>query len=63
MKYIYVLDYVLCHIYEIPISNKEHDINCYKLTEWLYKNYHLKYENIHYMVSNKKLEIEIIEKQ
>lgn len=61
MKYIYVFDYCLGHIYEIPISNKEYNKNLSKIFEWLYKNYHLKYENIHYMISNKKLEIETIE--
>lgn len=62
MKYIYVFDYCLGHIYEIPISEKEHDMNLPKLPEWLYRNYHLKSDNIHYMVSNNKLEIETIEK-
>ncbi len=62
MHYIYVLDYCLGHIYEIPINNKEYDMNLPKIPEWLYKNYHLKLDNIHYMVSHKKLEIETIEK-
>lgn len=62
MKYIYVLDYSLGHIYEIPITNKEHDMNLPKIPEYLYRNYHLKFDNIHYMVSDKKLEIETIQK-
>ena len=60
--YIYVFDYCLGHIYEIHISEKEYDINLPKLPEWLYRNYHLKSDNIHYVVSKDKLEIETIEK-
>lgn len=65
MKYIYVFDYCLGHIYEIQIdSNKLDKINdgLDKIDQYLYKNYHLKSSNIHYMVSNKKLEIETIDK-
>lgn len=61
-SYIYVLDYAAGHIYEIPISNKELSINLTRIPQWLYRNYHLKEDNIHYMVSDKKLEIETIEK-
>jgi len=59
MKYIYVFDYCLGHIYEIPIDEK---ICITNISEWLYKNYHLEDDNIHYMISKNKLEIEPIEK-
>lgn len=65
MKYIYVFDYVLNHIYEIPIDNNEFNKinnNTYTIYGYLYKNYHLKDTQIHYMVSDEKLEIELIEK-
>lgn len=62
MRYIYVFDYCLGHIYEILISEKEYNKNLSKIPEWLYKNYHLKSDTIKYMISNKKLEIETIEK-
>lgn len=61
-KYIYVLDYCFGHIYEIPISANELSLNLTKIPQWLYKNYHLKEDNIHYMVSDEKLEIETINK-
>ena len=63
MNYIYVFDYSLCHIYEIAIDEDElPKINDKYIELYLYKNYHSKIENINYMVSNYKLEIERIEK-
>lgn len=65
MIYIYVLDYCLGHIYEISIDKNEFDkINNGpdKIDQYLYKNYYLKSSEIHYMISDKKLEIETIEK-
>lgn len=62
MKYIYVFDYCSGSIYEITISKKELDMNRLKLLEWLYDNYHLRSDSIHYMISDTKLEIETIEK-
>ena len=62
IKYIYVFDYGFGHIYEIKISVKEFRLNLTKLSAWLYKNYHLKEDNISYMVSDTKLEIETINK-
>lgn len=61
-NYIYVLDYTAGHIYEIPISNKELSLNLTRIPQWLYKNYHLKEDSTHYMISDNKLEIETIEK-
>lgn len=61
-KYIYVLDYSFSHIYEIKISNQEFRLNLTKIPIWLYKNYHIKENNMSYMVSNTKLEIETINK-
>lgn len=61
-KYIYVFDYSFGHIYEIKISNQEFRLNLTKIPAWLYKNYHLKEDNISYMVSDTKLEIETINK-
>lgn len=61
-KYIYVFDYSFGHIYEIPITDEEYNKNQFKFYEWLYKNYHLKEDNISYMVSHEKLEIETINK-
>lgn len=61
MKYIYILDYSFDHIYEIIIS--EEKFNSIKdIDIWLFKNYRFKYNNCDYMVSNKKLEIETINK-
>ncbi len=62
MKYIYVFDYCLGHIYEIKIPNREFILNSTKIPGWLYRNYHLKEDNISYMVSDTKLEIETIDK-
>lgn len=64
-KYIYVFDYSFGHIYEISIdSDKLDKINdgLDKIDKYLYKNYYLKPKEIHYMISNKKLEIETINK-
>lgn len=61
MKYIYVFDYSFGHIYEIAISNEEFN-NIKNIDTWLFRNYRINYRNSDYMISNKKLEIETIEK-
>lgn len=62
MKYIYVFDYTFNHIYEIGI--KEEEFSAIKNIEgYLFKNYRIDCEHsCEYMISNKKLEIETIEK-
>lgn len=61
MKYIYVFDYNFGHIYEITVDSEEYD----KITNfdmWLFQNYRISHRNSDYMISNKKLEIEQINK-
>lgn len=62
MKYIYVFDYTFNRIYEIGI--KEEEFNTIKNIEvWLFKNYRIDCRHsCEYIISNKKLEIEPIEK-
>ena len=50
------------HIYVITISLQEYEKYSNNIDGYLYRNYHLKENNISYMVSDKKLEIETIEK-
>lgn len=62
MKYVYVLDYNFDHIYEI-IINKEDVKEFDKDPErYLYKYYHIKESTSSWLISNKKLEIETIDK-
>lgn len=61
MKYIYIFDYSFSHIYEIKL--KEEEFNSIRNIEgWLFKNYRINWRNCDYMISNRKLEIETIEK-
>lgn len=61
MKYIYIFDYTFGHIYEITLSNKEYN-KITNIAVWLFRHYRIKYTNSDYMVSDKKLEIETIDK-
>lgn len=61
MKYIYVFDYSFDHIYQITIDKKEFD-NIKNMDIWLFRNYRISYRTSAYMISDKKLEIETIEK-
>ena len=63
MHYIYIFDYTFSRIYEIAIDKEEIEhLNNEKIEQLLYKNYHLKAENVSYMTVDHKLEIERIEK-
>lgn len=63
MWYIYIFDHVFGHIYEITIDKEGiKDLNNTEVEQYLYKNYHIKSENVSYMISHYKLEIEQIEK-
>ncbi len=61
MKYIYIFDYTLGHIYQITVNKKEFD-SIKNMNVWLFRNYRINYRNSDYMISDKKLEIETIEK-
>lgn len=64
MHYIYIFDYTFSRIYEIAVDKEEiEDLNDEQIKQYLYKNYHLKAENINYISVDHKLEIERIEKQ
>lgn len=62
INYIYVFDYTFGRIYEIKL--KEEEFSTIKNIEvWLFKNYRIDCRrNCDYMISNKKLEIETLEK-
>lgn len=62
MRYIYVFDYSFDKIYEIPISEKDYDEYKGIIESYLYRFYNIKSDTTSYMVSNNKLEIEIIDK-
>ena len=63
MKYIYIFDYTLNHIYEIAIDVDLFEKEVQKDVEaYLYKHYNMKQTNVEFMVSNYKLEIQRIEK-
>lgn len=64
MYYIYVFDYSFSHIYEITINKEEiENLNNEKIEQYFYKHYHIKAENVSYMIVDHKLEIEQIEKK
>ena len=63
MRYIYIFDYTFGNIYEVAIEKKElPKINTKYVELYLYKHYNLKAEEIDYMISDRKLEIEQINK-
>ena len=62
MKYIYIFDYAFNRIYEITISEDELFKNRYNVEAYLIRHYNINPNQTKYMISDKKLEIETIEK-
>lgn len=62
MKYIYIFDYTFGRIYQaiVPAMNLPQDIN--DIEKYLVRHYNIRINSIEYMVSDKPLQIETIEK-
>lgn len=62
MKYIYIFDYTFGRIYEAVVPETDIITNMTNIEQYLYKHFNIRENSTHYMISNKKLEIETIEK-
>ena len=62
MKYIYIFDYAFGRIYEAVVPETDIIGNMNNIEQYLYKYFNIRENSTHYIISNKKLEIETIEK-
>ena len=62
MKYIYILDYTFSKIYEAIVPESDIIENMTNIKAYLTRHFNVKESSTHYMISDKKLEIETIEK-
>lgn len=62
MKYIYILDYTFGRIYEAVVPETDIITNMNNLESYLYRNFNIREDSASYMISDKKLEIETINK-
>lgn len=62
MKYIYILDYTFSKIYEAIVPESDIIENMTNIEAYLTRHFNIKESSTHYMISDKKLEIETIEK-
>lgn len=62
MKYIYIFDYTFNRIYEATVPETDIIINMNNIEAYLYRNFNIRENSTAYMISDKKLKIETIEK-
>lgn len=62
MKYIYIFDYTFGRIYEAVVPETDIIANMNNLEGYLYRNFNIREDSAKYMISDKKLEIETINK-
>lgn len=62
MKYIYIFDYTFSKIYEAIVPESDIIENMNNIEAYLTRHFNVKESSTQYMISDKKLEIETIEK-
>ena len=62
MKYIYIFDYTFGGIYEAVVPESDIIANMNNIEAYLIEHFNIRESSTHYMISDKKLEIETIEK-
>lgn len=62
MKYIYIFDYTFNRIYEATVPETDIITNMNNIEAYLYRNFNIRENSTTYMISDKKLKIETIEK-
>ena len=62
MKYIYIFDYTFGRIYEVVVPETDIVTNMNNIEGYLYRNFNIREDSAKYMISDKKLEIETINK-
>lgn len=62
MKYIYIFDFTFCRIYEAVVPETDILENMNNIEGYLIKNFGIRESSASYMISDKKLKIEEINK-